>query len=330
MTGERTTVLSFYPAIARPLEEPEALGDAGGFSGSRFWRFASGMGRLVLRAWPVDGPSESALARIHSWLAGAGRLGFVPVPIARRDGRTFASHAGQMWELTRWLPGAADPARPPSTARVRAAFAALGAFHQAMRGPEIVGPSGGVRVRLHEIEQLMSGGFGAFASVLDRARADPLHDPAARWLEAARADAPGLVGPLTRACALRVPIQPCIRDVRPEHFLFEGDEVTGLVDFGAMDLETVATDLARLLAEWGIDDPGLRKQALDAYHAVRPLSLEEATLIEVFEDATALLGGARWVRWRFVEGRVFANAAAADRAIERLNARVSGRGPTTP
>ena len=328
MMSTLRTVLSRYPAIAQPLEEPEALGNAGGFSGSRFWRFGSGMGRLALRAWPVDGPSESALARIHSWLLGAARLDFVPEPLASLDGRTFVAWDGRLWELTRWLTGAADPARPPTPARVFSAFAALGAFHQAMNGPAIVGPSGGIRARLHEVEQLLGGGFDSFALVLDRSRTDPLHDPAARWLEAARGAAPGLVGPLTRACAIQVPIQPCIRDIRPEHILFEENRVTGLVDFGAMDLETVATDLARLLSEWGIDDRVLRRQALDAYHAVRPLSLEESALIKVFEDATALLGGARWIRWRFVEGRVFVNADSEARALDRLNARVSGRSPS--
>ncbi len=306
MTGDLKTVLSRYPALTQPLDEPEPLGNAGGFSGARFWRFDSGMGRLVLRAWPVDGPSEDALARIHSWLLSAGRLGFIPEPIATRDGRTFVS-CGLLWELTRWLPGAPDLARPPSAGHVRSAFAALGAFHQAIHAPAIVGPSGGIRARLREVEHLLRDGFDALASVLQQGDGDPLHGPARGWLDAARRDAPGLIGPLTRACALRVPIQPCIRDVRPEHILFEetngtgttttfpplakgglggvtgslptrdltlgtprrpfmpgpppltpplqGGEtcaaesdvptsrVTGLVDFGAMDLENVATDL---------------------------------------------------------------------------------------
>src|SRR5947209_8367451 len=48
-------ILSRYPAIARPLAEPECLGNAGGGSGVRLWRYASGRGVLVARAWPSPG-----------------------------------------------------------------------------------------------------------------------------------------------------------------------------------------------------------------------------------------------------------------------------------
>ena len=53
-------------------------------------------------------------------------------------------------------------------------------------------------------------------------------------------------------------MQPCLRDARPEHFLFVENVLTGLIDFGAMDFETVAGDLARLLGEWLPDLPELR------------------------------------------------------------------------
>ena len=49
-------------------------------------------------------------------------------------------------------------------------------------------------------------------------------------------------------------LQPCLRDARPEHFLFDGDQLSGLVDFGAMAVDSVVGDLARLIGEWLDDD----------------------------------------------------------------------------
>ena len=80
-----------------------------------------------------------------------------------------------------------------------------------------------------------------------------------------------------------MPVQPCLRDARPEHFLFEGNRLSGLIDFGAMGFETVAADLARLLGEWLADYEPLRTEALAAYEQVRPLDPAEKALIAPFE-----------------------------------------------
>ena len=116
---------------------------------------------------------------------------------------------------------------------------------------------------------------------------------------------PVLLEPLEQAAARIIRLQPCLRDARPEHFLFEGDRLSGLVDYGAMGVDSVAGDLARLLGEWSGGDPTARSEALDSYQVVRPLDPTEASLIRVFESATALLIGERWVRWKYIEGSPF-------------------------
>src|SRR4051794_27994507 len=114
-----TAVLARYPAIARPCRAPEALGNAGGWSGARLWRYESGRGRLVARAWPVDGPGPEALGQIHRWLEEMSDLGFVPVPLPGLDGRTLHEQGGRLWDVSPWLDGAAAPERPPSRPRLR-------------------------------------------------------------------------------------------------------------------------------------------------------------------------------------------------------------------
>src|SRR6185437_2387218 len=119
------------------------------------------------------------------------------------------------------------------------------------------------------------------------------------------------------AAGATVDRQPCLRDVRPDHLLFTGERLTGLVDYGAMGVDTVAVDLARLMAEWLGRDRALRAGALDAYASVRPIDAAETALIDAFERSSALLGGGHWVRWHFLEGREFEDPSAVVRGLEK-------------
>lgn len=314
--GAFRAVLARYPPGVQPVDEPESLGGAGGLSGARLWRYRSGRGTLVLRLWPPHGPGRAHLEQVHRWLHRAGDLGFIPAPIADRSGRTLLELGGEFWELAPWMPGAADGMRPPSSARVRSAFAAMAAFHQRLGGERRAGPSPGLGHRHEAIAHLLRGGFEAFEGAI-RSSSDEAGPMALRWLDLARLVAPRLLGPLREAAGRAVPLQPCLRDARPEHFLFEGDRVTGLVDFGAMGVDCVAGDLARLIGEWLDGDLTLRVEALTAYERVRPLDVAEAALIDGFAASSALLIGEHWIRWHYLEGRNFEDPAAAAQGIAR-------------
>jgi Ser/Thr protein kinase RdoA (MazF antagonist) len=114
-----------------------------------------------------------------------------------------------------------------------------------------------------------------------------------------------------------VSLQPCLRDARPEHFLFEGDRLSGLVDFGAMGVDCVAGDLARLMTEWLDGDSEARAEALNAYERVHTLETAEAGLIEAFEKSSALLIGEHWIRWHYLEDRRFDDPRAVPQGIAR-------------
>lgn len=256
-----------------------------------------------------------AVESIHRWLGEAAGLGFVPVPLAALDGRTLHERGGRLWDVSPWLTGVSDSDVPPGPSRLRAGFAALAAFHQSLRSDRTRGPSPGLNARLREFEALLGGGFTSLDGVVDRASGDPLAPLAARWLTLARWTAPRLVGPLRRDAGRVVALQPCLRDARPEHVLFEGDRVTGLVDFGAMGIESVAADLARLLTAWVGPDRAARAEALRAYAAVRPLDDPETALMDAFGTTSAVLGAGHWVRWHFAEGRAFEDPGAVERGI---------------
>jgi homoserine kinase type II len=315
-------VLARYPAIARPCKQPEALGNAGGGSGARLWRYESGRGRLVARAWPPESPSRAALEQIHGWLEQTAALGFVPIPIRALDERTVQEQGGRLWDVTAWIAGDPVPERP-ARAQLRSGLAALAAFHQALATNQTWGPSPAVQARRLEIEVLLQDGFDVVKRALDRAPTDLVGISARRWLERARPLARQLVAPLRRAAEREVRLQPCLRDARPEHLLFRGDRVTGLIDFGAMAVENVAADLARLLGEWIGPDRVERATALEAYCSIRPLEPFELTLMDVIAGSTALLGAGHWVRWHFLERRRFQDPTAVEHGIARGLQRLS-------
>lgn len=206
---------------------------------------------------------------------------------------------------------------PPNPSRVREAFRALASVHRRWEGEGFKDRSPGLLDRLNELEALNAKGFGSIGQSLGGSEDPSLDSVAREWLGLAPAAVEPLRGMLKNALAGPVWRQPCLRDVRPAHFLFVGDRLNGLVDFGAMGEETVAGDLARLSAEWLGDRPWLRKIALDAYEAVRPLDPSEHRLIPVFETSSAVLTGAHWLRWHFLEGRRFEDPGAVKSGVSR-------------
>jgi Ser/Thr protein kinase RdoA (MazF antagonist) len=325
MRDPLTRLLSTYPAQARPLGVPTPLGNAGGFSGARLWRFDSGLGPLVARLWPADGPGPEALGWVHGRLGRLADLGFVPVPLARLDGSTLAEMDGRSWEIAPWLAGSPDLSRPPSADRLRAAFAGLAAVHQRLGFESSPGTSPGLESRLREAERLASSELDTLESLARRSSADPVSALALRWISLARDGLPALAARLRGRSSQVVRLQPVLRDARPDHFLFEGDRLTGLVDFGAMGVESPAADLARLLGDWaGAWRPSMAA-ALEAYAQVRPIPDGEAALIDVFADSAAWLGPARWARWHLVEHRRFDRVDAVRLGMERVMERLRER-----
>lgn len=282
---------------------------------------------MVIRAWPQRDGDRARIEAIHGWLQSAVGLAFLPHPVAGLDGRTVQELDGRCWEVAPWLPGSPETRRPPSADRVRAAFEALAVVHQRLDQNPTLGPSPGLNARGEEVARLIHEGFDTIERAIENRAEDPIAPSALDWLDLARRFAPNLLADLNEVRQLAVPLQPCLRDARPEHFLFQGDEVSGLVDFGAMDVDCVAGDLARLLGEWlpKPDCEALRAEGLAAYRRRRPISPGEEALVGAFEALADLLIAERWIRWRFLEDRLFddpqAHALGVARGLERLRRR---------
>jgi homoserine kinase type II len=309
-------VLVRYPAfLGRGRLEP--LDNRGGFSGARLWRLMAGTGPLCLRATAPGEPARH-LAWRHRLMAVArsSGLSFVPGVLPTADGATWVEMAGRCWELMDWMPGRADYRVAPSRQRLRAAARALGLVHDAWRpgGPQrSVCPA--VRRRL---DLLGDGavpeaeGPVALAPLLERMRT-----VLCLWLPRLA----GLLGPWQQR---PFAVQPCLRDVWHDHLLFEGDRLTGLVDYAAVDMDSVAADLARMLGSLIEDDDDGWQAALSAYREVRACTTEEEALARVLDRAGAVLGLVNWLRWLGPGQKGLDQPGPALARVEDLLRRVEG------
>jgi Ser/Thr protein kinase RdoA (MazF antagonist) len=118
------------------------------------------------------------------------------------------------------------------------------------------------------------------------------------------------------------PLQPCLCDVWHDHVLFDGDRLTGLIDYGAMKIDHPAVDLARLLGSLVEDDPEGWSVGLAAYREVRPLSADEEELAHALDLSGTIAGASVWLRWLYHEGKEFEDRAAAGRRLEGLTLRL--------
>ena len=117
-------------------------------------------------------------------------------------------------------------------------------------------------------------------------------------------------------------LQPSIRDIWHDHVLFEGDGVTGLIDFGAMQIESPAIDVARLLGSLVDDDRVHWREGMDAYAAIRPMSNDELAAVSAFDVSGVLLAGCNWIRWIYVDRRQFENMEQVLERFRRIASRM--------
>jgi Ser/Thr protein kinase RdoA (MazF antagonist) len=132
----------------------------------------------------------------------------------------------------------------------------------------------------------------------------------------------GIPDVLSGWASRRLRLQPCLCDIWHDHVLFEGDAVSGVVDYGGAKIDHVAIDLARLLGSIVEDGVEERTIALSAYSRLCPLDKEEIRLVDVLDRTGTLLGLANWLIWIYKERRPFDDRWAVAARLEQLVRRV--------
>jgi homoserine kinase type II len=341
-------VFRLYPPDCQP-DRIEPLGSVGGMSGAQFWRIATRSsfstedlrgspdpapaGTLILRRWPTEHPTPERLRFIHSVLDHAARRGilFIPLPIRTITGQSFLYHAGHLWELAPWMPGTADYEHTPTTEKLRAAMTALAQFHSCTKDFPVNAPIAAIQCvagaapaisrRLSRLQELTPAACQQLAHAIEEAIWPELAPLARRFLATLSDALPRALAQLAPLENIPLPLQPCLRDIWHDHVLFTGNEVSGIVDFGAVDIDTPATDIARLLGSLAGDDAIAWQAGVAAYSAVRPLSQYESQAVTALDTAGTLLAGCNWIRWIYIEGRRFENPPEIIERFRRILAR---------
>lgn len=314
----RDAVLAAYAGTTAGLTW-EPVG--GGFSGAAVWRGTDRAVRptLALKAWPA-GFSAARLRAVHARIGQLTHLPFIPRIHRTTDLDTVVEAGGRAWDVIDWMPGAPERGTP-SAARVAAAAAALAAVHAAWR-PLVppLAPCPGVARRLRALAD-----WDAVRP--DRTLVglpDPLGRVVRRAAEVLPARLPAARAALSVWSGRPVAIQPCLGDVWPEHVLFTGDVVSGLIDFGAVKGDHVGVDLARLFGAFS--GSGVLSAGLTAYRAAGGVLAEPDEFVRLLAAAGVVCGAVVWLlRLRAAGGAVADPAAVAARLGQLLDV-LSGGG----
>lgn len=325
-------VLLHYALAGGAVRHIQPLANAGGWSGSRIWRISDAAGNeWCLRRWPKEHPTLAGLRMIHEVLGlVSSELPIVAFPRRTNSGSTIVEAAGHRWELTSWLQGNADFHQYPTRPRLRSAMLLLARFHvltgryQGRRGAAPAIHDRQVRLMVLRRSELCRE-----LATIERSLSNPLGneiDDRSKLLFVLTRKAienPDLLNALSHARELW--LQPAIRDVHHDHVLFTGDEVSGLIDFGAMRIDTPLTDVARLVGSLVGDDREARSFALDAYSELSPLGALERQLIDVLDKSGLVLGALNWLMWMYVERRDMGPVKPIVKRLDELSARLQNR-----
>lgn len=302
----------------------EFRGSAGGFSGALFWQIEISGQSWCLRRWPAGGAAQaSGLRWQHRMLNQIQQAGFnrIPVPLTSDAGETLVSAGGAWWQLEPWLSGELARAAEIDANRFKSAIEAMADFHQASSHCSIgAGSLPALRGRLAAFDRWWQRGQPSpeFRRLMQLAAADSRLAGLAPILES---------GFVRLADEVISRLRPWSRgswetrvvhgDLWSDHVLFCGDEVSGLVDFGALKRDHVSLDFARLRGSLAGDCERLRRIFLAHYRGRGGFSDQALELADGYEQSATLLTGLNWLSWICVENRQF---AAMEPVLARIQA----------
>ncbi len=261
----------------------------GGLSSAHVWRVAVGDEAYAVRACePSDSTARREWMRQTLVSAHDAGLSFVASPV-----HTPLQIGSRAYEVSRWCPGQPVSELSRDEQAVSAAATGLARFHASLRQIEPL-PAAPTNTFQRTRQRLVTDG-----EAIARQDYQPLNGrwPTIATLTERLPDACSRA--LARLKTLDKPnesIQPIHGDARPEHFLVEGGELTGLIDFDAMRNDTPLADLTRLAGELACGDASRRDQVVSAYETAAGQSVDRRA-IAALDLGTATVSAMNWLAW---------------------------------
>ena len=240
-------IVARYSQRLKPLSI-ENCGSLGGFSGTEFWKVHCANGTFLLRRWPRS-ISLQRLSEIHINLRKLIDCAeFVPIPVQDDKGETFFKEAAWFWQLEPWMRGEANFGSTPSETKLQNAFKSLAMIHNGLVANEPFAEkscSPAIKVRHQFLMDLRNGQLRNINEKLSLqlpSHLKPIAESARPLFALFDQNEMTIESELRNQLATKPRLQMCLRDVWHDHILFVDDQVSAIVDYGAMGRDSVATD----------------------------------------------------------------------------------------
>ena len=282
-----------------------------GFSGASVWKVTTRDRAYALKLWPIGQPAYFDLPTIHRLMQQARQAGLSCIPEVHRTrhGDTVFLHNGVQWDVSTWQPGL--PEVQPSEEHLKLAMNLLTRLHALWRANNErrfdICPAVTLQHR-----RLLSWTDDELEQLRQQTPATGIYREAVLLFDQYRSQT---IKRLEPWLTIRVSLHPCLGDIWSEHILFDGNQITGLIDFGGMRYDHPAQDLARLLGSYTQGDALRRQLALAQYAPATP---EREPLTFLLDDCGAIVGLGNWLRWLRIEKRRFDDQARAIARLESL------------
>ena len=301
-------------------QEIEALGSAGGFSGAEFWKITIGPTEYCLRRWPHSKPTRSQADVIYSTLEYVRQHSDLPLafPIQTVHGEPMCRADDANWELSLWMPGKPIAETEINDDQLRAAARALAEFHNttsSLSQQQRASPA--IEFRCTMIDRLWATQLEQLQATQDLSG---VVDTGVKkmLLQQFRYQAHALRQQLELLRSVPVLQIPIFGDVWSDHVLFNENEVSAILDFGAMKIESPCLDIARLFGSYADYSAEALRRGISYYSEFRELNDLELGLIELYDRGYVLLAGIQWLIWVEIEQRVFVDNEAVRQRLQRL------------
>lgn len=218
---------------------------------------------------------------------------------------------GQLWHLVRWLPGKADYIQSPSHQRLQNAMTTLAKLHLAWQPPSsnsldtIDAPraegSPAMADRIRMLQDLLNQAeFHQWQSLARNQREQQL---VLRTMAQIERFGHAWLDELKSNSVIPTNVHCVLRDIWSDHILFTEDEVTGVIDLGAMRIDEPATDVARLIGSLEPNSKNNWMAGVEMYCELNPRV--DTRRVILLDKVSCLLSAVQWLRWLVLERREF-------------------------